>query len=97
MVATSLRPRSAPSLTGMLSCDPLDIRWLWSLRPTVTTDTSADFCVAVRSPYDDLRHCRSHELRPTAFTARPPDLTTALPNAFLGSLGLASVATLRHA
>lgn len=40
---------------------------------------SADFCAAVRSPYDDLSPVtgtqrRSPEVRPTAFTARPPDL-----------------------
>ena len=43
------------------------------------TMPSADFCVAVRSPYDNLslvaetQH-RSPEVRPTAFAARPPDL-----------------------
>src|SRR5215471_2823164 len=40
---------------------------------------SADFCVAVRPPYDDLSPVagtqrRPPEVRPTAFTARPPDL-----------------------
>ena len=40
---------------------------------------SADFCTAVRSPYDDLSlvaetQRRSPEVRPTAFTARPPNL-----------------------
>ena len=43
------------------------------------TMPSADFCTAVRPPYDDLSlvaetQCRSPEVRPTAFTARPPDL-----------------------
>jgi hypothetical protein len=43
------------------------------------TMPSADFCVAVRSPGDNLslvaetQH-RSPEVRPTAFAARPPDL-----------------------
>ena len=43
------------------------------------TMPSADFCAAVRTPYDDLslvtetQH-RPPEVRPTAFTARPPDL-----------------------
>jgi hypothetical protein len=54
-----------------------------SFRPSAKlvppTMPSADFCVAIRSPYDDLspesgtQH-RSPEVRPTAFTARPPDL-----------------------
>jgi hypothetical protein len=40
---------------------------------------SADFCTAVRSPYDGLSpksetQRRSPEVRPTAFTARPPNL-----------------------
>ena len=40
---------------------------------------SADFCTAVRSPYDDLSlvaetQRRSPEVRSTAFTARPPNL-----------------------
>src|SRR5215467_13701920 len=40
---------------------------------------SADFCVAVRPPYDDLSPVAGTqrsppEVRPTAFTARPPDL-----------------------
>src|SRR5260221_2208553 len=40
---------------------------------------SADFCAAVRSPYDGLSPVagtqrRSPEVRPTAFTARPPNL-----------------------
>ena len=40
---------------------------------------SADFCAAVRSPYDDLSlesktQRRPPEVRPTAFAARPPDL-----------------------
>src|ERR671923_1227701 len=40
---------------------------------------SADFCAAVRSPYDDLSRVaatqhRPPEVRPTAFAARPPDL-----------------------
>ena len=43
------------------------------------TMPSADFCTAVRSPYDDLSlvaetQRRSPEVRPTAFTARPPNL-----------------------
>jgi hypothetical protein len=43
------------------------------------TMPSADFCPAVRSPYDDLSlHAetqrRSPEVRSTAFTARPPNL-----------------------
>jgi len=47
-----------------------------TLPPTMP---SADFCVAVRSPCDDLSlesetQRRSPEVRPTAFTARPPDL-----------------------
>ena len=43
------------------------------------TTPSADFCAAVRPPYDDLspitgtQH-RPPEVRPTAFAARPPDL-----------------------
>ena len=43
------------------------------------TMPSADFCAAIRSPYDDLslesgtQH-RSPEVRSTAFPARPPDL-----------------------
>jgi len=40
---------------------------------------SADFCAAVRTPYDDLSPVagtqrRPPEVRPTAFTARPPNL-----------------------
>jgi hypothetical protein len=40
---------------------------------------SADFCTAVRSPYDDLRPVTetqrgSPEVRSTAFTARSPNL-----------------------
>ena len=40
---------------------------------------SADFCAAVRSPYEDLSlesgtQRRPPEVRPTAFAARPPDL-----------------------
>src|SRR5215475_9786186 len=43
------------------------------------TMPSADFCVAVRSPYGDLSlvaetQRRPPEVRPTAFAARPPDL-----------------------
>src|SRR5665647_1910609 len=43
------------------------------------TMPSADFCAAVRSPYDDLSlesktQRRPPEVRPTAFAARPPDL-----------------------
>src|SRR5262249_59402718 len=43
------------------------------------TMPSADFCVAVRSPYDDFSPVtgtqrRPPEVRPTAFAARPPDL-----------------------
>ena len=43
------------------------------------TMPSADFCTAVRSPYDDLSlvaetQRRSPEVRSTAFTARPPNL-----------------------
>jgi hypothetical protein len=54
-----------------------------SFRPSAKrvppTMPSADFCVAIRPPYDDLslesgtQH-RSPEVRSTAFTARPPDL-----------------------
>ena len=59
------------------------------------TMPSADFCAAVRSPCDDLslvaetQH-RSPEVRPTAFTARPPDLPPrplmAVDFAIIGSL-----------
>src|SRR3954447_9690651 len=40
---------------------------------------SADFCAAIRSPYGGLSlesetQRRSPEVKPTAFTARPPDL-----------------------
>src|SRR3954447_2960166 len=47
-----------------------------TLPPTMP---SADFCVAIRSPCDDLSPVtetprRPPEVRPTAFTARPPDL-----------------------
>src|SRR5215471_5763635 len=47
-----------------------------ALPPTMP---SADFCVAVRSPYDDFSPVtgtqrRPPEVRPTAFAARPPDL-----------------------
>jgi hypothetical protein len=43
------------------------------------TMPSADFCTAVRPPYGDLSlvaetQRRPPEVRPTAFTARPPDL-----------------------
>ncbi len=43
------------------------------------TTPSADFCTAVRSPYDDLSPVagtqrRPPEVRPTAFAARSPDL-----------------------
>ena len=43
------------------------------------TMPSADFCVAIRPPYDDLSlesgtQRRPPEVRPTAFAARPPDL-----------------------
>ena len=59
------------------------------------TMPSADFCVAVRSPYDDLSlesgtQRRSPEVRPTAFVARPPDLPPrslmAADFAIIGSL-----------
>jgi len=48
----------------------------WIAPPTMP---SADFCAAVRSPYDDLSlECetqrRPPEVRPAAFAARPPDL-----------------------
>jgi hypothetical protein len=48
-------------------------------RITPPTMPSADFCVVVRSPCDDLSpesgtQRRSPEVRPTAFAARPPDL-----------------------
>ncbi len=48
----------------------------WIAPPTMP---SADFCVAVRPPCDDLSlesetQRRPPEVRPTAFTARPPDL-----------------------
>src|SRR3981189_3569803 len=56
---------------------------------------SADFCAAVRPPYGDLspesgtQH-RPPEVRPTAFTARPPDLPprslTTVDFAIIGSL-----------
>src|SRR3954447_11239821 len=47
-----------------------------TLPPTMP---SADFCVAIRSPCDDLSPVtetprRPPEVRPTAFTAPPPDL-----------------------
>src|SRR5215475_11611843 len=47
-----------------------------ALPPTMP---SADFCAVVRPPYDDLSPVagtqrRPPEVRPTAFTARPPDL-----------------------
>ncbi len=54
-----------------------------SFRPSAKlvppTMPSADFCAAVRPPCDDLSPVtetqrRSHEVRPTAFTARSPDL-----------------------
>ena len=43
------------------------------------TMPSADFCAAIRPPYDDLSlesgtQCRPPEVRSTAFAARPPDL-----------------------
>jgi hypothetical protein len=53
------------------------VRAFGGARPPTTP--SADFCAAVRSSYDGLslvaetQH-RSPEVRPTAFTARPPDL-----------------------
>jgi hypothetical protein len=50
-----------------------------SARRASPTMPSADFCAAVRPPYGDLSLVaetprRSPEVRPTAFTARPPDL-----------------------
>ena len=62
---------------------------------TPPTMPSADFCVAVRSPCDDLSpksgtQRRPPEVRPTAFTARPPDLPPrplmAVDFAIIGSL-----------
>jgi hypothetical protein len=59
------------------------LRVLPTFRPSVErappTMPSADFCVAVRASYDDLSpesgtQRRPPEVRPTAFTARPPDL-----------------------
>jgi hypothetical protein len=47
-----------------------------SARLVSPTTPSADFCAAVGLPYDDItgtQH-RPPEVRPTAFTARPPDL-----------------------
>src|ERR1700758_790060 len=49
------------------------------MRYPAHTMPSADFCAAVRPPYDDLSpgagtQRRPPEVRPTAFTARPPDL-----------------------
>src|SRR5665811_1411347 len=50
-----------------------------STKRAPSTIPSADFCAAVRSPYDDLSletktQRRPPEVRPTAFAARPPDL-----------------------
>src|SRR6266478_1454633 len=59
------------------------------------TTPSADFCPAVRSPYDDLSPVagtlrRPPEVRPTAFAARPPNLPPrslmAVDFAIIGSL-----------
>ena len=52
----------------------------WISPPTMP---SADFCAAVRSPYDDLSpkyetQRRPPEVRSTAFAARPPDLPPRL-------------------
>jgi len=76
---------------------------IYSLLPTVRafgriappTMPSADFCVAVRSPCDDLSlvaetQRRSPEVRPTAFTARPPDL----PPRSLMAVGFATLCSL---
>jgi hypothetical protein len=48
-------------------------------RITPPTMPSADFCAAVRAPYGALSRvagtqCKSPEVRPTAFTAHPPNL-----------------------
>src|SRR6516225_11093229 len=59
------------------------------------TMPSADFCTAVRPPYGDLSPVaetrrRPPEVRPTAFTARPPDLpprsSMTMDFAIIGSL-----------
>jgi hypothetical protein len=64
----------------------------WIAPPTMP---SADFCVAVRPPCDDLSPVagtqrRPPEVRPTAFAARPPDLPPrslmAIDFAIIGSL-----------
>jgi len=59
------------------------------------TMPSADFCVAVRSPCDELSlvaetQRRPPEVRPTAFTARPPNL----PPRSLMAVGFATVCSL---
>jgi len=65
------------------------------MRYPAHTMPSADFCAAVRPPYGDLSPVaetrrRPPEVRPTAFTARPPDLpprsSMTMDVAIIGSL-----------
>ena len=68
-------PHDAREITALLAAST--VRAFGSALPP--TMPSADFCVVVRSPCDNLslvaetQH-RSPEVRPTAFAARPPDL-----------------------
>ena len=60
-------------------CLPTNLHRSGLQRIAPPTMPSADFCAAVRSPCDDLSPVagtprRPPEVRPTAFTARPPDL-----------------------
>jgi hypothetical protein len=66
-----------------MACTRLPLYWPLQRsglrRPLPPTMPSADFCAAVRPPCDDLSPVaetqrRPPEVRPTAFTARPPDL-----------------------
>ena len=93
---------SRPDTTGVLPHDIVEMRVLLptSIRSGLRRIAppimpSADFCAAVRPPYDSLspdfrtQH-RSPEVKSTAFAARPPDLPPrslmAVDFAIIGSL-----------
>src|SRR6266478_250803 len=70
-----LLPHGSHEITALLASSSVQA-FGGALPPTTP---SADFCAAVRSPYDGLSpqtgtQRRPPEVRPTAFPARPPDL-----------------------
>ena len=81
LLASLNRSGLQPSFPAQPICFSAFRPWSASIAsPTAWPNTpSADFCNAVRTPYDDLSPVagtqrRPPEVRPTAFTARPPNL-----------------------